>query len=120
MSTRITKKQARDELKYRSLPKPRPARDFDPGKAFNASGPELLAIAGPVAVKSTTSTTSKPSTSKSKKSTPARKALSAAEQNAKLLRGQAWDMRCAAVAAGQKLTYAQACEALGVKPARAA
>lgn len=43
---------ARLELEYRSLPKPRPPRTFDPGAARDCSAEELRAAAGSVAAPS--------------------------------------------------------------------
>ena len=124
MSTRITKALARKELAYRALPKPRPARSalvkathgidsFDPGAAFHAGSDRLREIAG-----TTGSFGPKAAPAKAKSTRPAKKAKPVVDQNAKILRGLAWDMHLAAKAAGDKLTYAQACAALGVLRAK--
>lgn len=43
---KFTKAQAIDEITYRAIPKPRPARDFVAGDASQASGAELRTKAG--------------------------------------------------------------------------
>ncbi len=44
--SKFTKAQAIDEITWRAIPKPRPARDFEGGLAEKASGAELRAKAG--------------------------------------------------------------------------
>jgi hypothetical protein len=107
MST-ITPAQARKEIARRKLAKGSEGRDKRPAKhILDASGPLLADIAS-----------SKPAPKLATKAQPAVKVPKVPSLETQL-RKLAWTMRLEAKAAGQRMTYPEACALVGVKPAHA-
>ncbi len=111
----ITITQAVNELTYRALPRPRPARDFDAGEAFQASRDQLKAIAAKSKAKKSPAAKQ---TAMAKKVSQAIKAQRVVDPHT-ALRQQAWAFRVAERQAGRKVSYADACAKFGTTPAKA-